>query len=167
MNEKLIRLGSARHLVAVLSSPSADDKVPARKTALILVNSGLIHRVGPFRLHVGLARQLAKSGVTSVRIDLSGKGDSERRKGSDYHTSVICDLKETMDQVEEITGISRFVIFGICTGAENAYQIAFADDRVTGIIPVDGYCYPTLKSRSMRLMKACCNPNNWRNPLRF
>ena len=44
--------------------------------AVVLLNAGLIHRSGPFRLYTRLARKLAKSGYIVLRFDLPGIGDA-------------------------------------------------------------------------------------------
>lgn len=44
-------------------------------TPLVLLNSGLIHRVRPFRAYVGIGRYLAGRGVDVFRFDLPRIGD--------------------------------------------------------------------------------------------
>lgn len=52
-----------------------------------------------------------------------------------------------MTAMSEMFGIPRFVLFGICAGADNAIAAALADDRVAGIILVDPPTHPTRRSR--------------------
>src|SRR5690606_13527989 len=47
-----------------------------RTTALVLLNGGMSHRMGPFWLYVRMARRLAAQGYGVVRLDQSGMGDS-------------------------------------------------------------------------------------------
>jgi hypothetical protein len=42
-----------------------------------MFNMGANHRIGPRRINVKLARVLAARGVSSLRFDLGGVGDSE------------------------------------------------------------------------------------------
>ena len=44
---------------------------------VVLLNAGIIHRIGPNRLYVQLARRLASRGHAVLRFDLAGIGDSE------------------------------------------------------------------------------------------
>lgn len=58
-----MRLGDEGHLVAVATQPANAADVPG----VILLNAGVLHRVGPHRLHVHLARRLAAAGHPADR----------------------------------------------------------------------------------------------------
>src|SRR5690606_40846873 len=53
-------------------SPAQGAASPA---ALVLLNAGLTHRVGPFRCYVQFARRLASRGTHVFRFDLPRVGD--------------------------------------------------------------------------------------------
>lgn len=125
-------------LVGTLSRPHGQ----ARRTALILLNPGLLRRTGPFRLYVQLARRLAAQGFVVLRFDQSGLGDSQlssrvsaQRKRED--------IVAAMDMVARETGVDRFVLGGLCSGADDAFNIAPIEPRVAGVILLDGVSYPT------------------------
>ncbi|MGY6207029.1 serine aminopeptidase domain-containing protein [Paraburkholderia strydomiana] len=62
--------------VGVLCEPQrALDAAPA----VLFVNTGGVHRIGDSRFTVLMARRLAAQGIASLRMDLSGLGDSLRR----------------------------------------------------------------------------------------
>src|SRR5690606_23743533 len=82
MRESAVLFGPTRSLVGVVTEPAAGSARPDAPAVLIL-NSGLVHRVGPKRLHVRLARRLAGLGFTCMRIDLSGIGDSRTASSID------------------------------------------------------------------------------------
>ena len=125
IHERVLRLGDDGHLVAIASDPPAADATPTA----ILLNAGVLHRVGPHRLHVRLARSLAASGIHAVRIDLSGIGDSRPLpSGLGFRASSVADVRAAMDQVGGTT--ARFVLFGVCSGADNALAAAEVDPRV-------------------------------------
>ncbi len=53
-----------------------------------------------------------------------------------------------------MTGLApaaRFVLFGVCSGADNSLATALADDRVAGIVLVDPPTYPTRRSQLRHL----------------
>ena len=74
MIERPLYFGERSNLLGVLTAPAAPHP---GSPAVILLNAGLLHRVGPNRLHVDVARRLAEAGFTSLRFDMSGVGDSE------------------------------------------------------------------------------------------
>jgi len=161
MIEKIVQFGPKSGLIGILTEPKdSSTSLPA----FIFVNSGLLHRIGPFRIYVSLSRKFAKFGYHSMRIDLSGKGDSLARKNSaTLNENVKQDIKDAMDYLQNNKGINQFVICGICTGADNAYEIGFNDDRVVGIIPVDGYAYPTIGFKFRHFAPKLFNLVSWSN----
>ena len=75
MREQICNFGANNGLFGILTSPDDDAKLADAPVAIIL-NAGIVHRVGPFRMHVDIARQLAAKGFSTLRMDLSGLGDS-------------------------------------------------------------------------------------------
>ena len=161
MKEEIVQLGEKGALVGILSTPLETKK---SLPAFIFVNSGLVHRVGPFRIYVSISRELAKAGFNAMRIDLSGKGDSPARRNSkSLKENVIQDVSDAMDYLQSSKGINTFVVGGICTGADNTYDVGFNDSRVIGMIPVDGYAYPTLKFYAKCYLPKMLNLTSWMN----
>jgi len=113
-----------------------------RRTALVLLNPGLLRRTGPFRLYVQLARRLAAQGFVVLRFDQSGLGDSALSPRVSEHLKRD-EIAAAMDLVTRETGVSRFVLGGLCSGADDAFNIAPLEPRVAGIILLDGVSYPT------------------------
>lgn len=158
MHERVLNFGPANGLLGVLTTPSEDR--PA-DTAVILLNAGLLHHVGPNRLHVDLARRLADQGYSALRFDLSGIGDSE------LPDSGILDIERSrqdvihaMDALSNL-GIRRYVLMGLCTGAYNAFRAALGDDRVVGCVLIDGYAYPTVRSRVIHYRERIFELDRW------
>lgn len=150
IRERVLQLGPDGELVGLLAAPEA-EAVSARPMVLFL-NAGVIHRVGPHRLHVILARHLAARGWTSLRLDLSGIGDSRAVPGAlSFRQSAVADVRSAMDQLAVDTGANRFVLFGLCSGADNALATAAADERVSGLVLVDPPTYVTRRSQARRL----------------
>lgn len=154
--DEVLTLGGDGRLVGIVSHPSGGDRVARGATMApgttgpgsILLNAGVLHRVGPHRLHVTLARRLAGVGVTSLRLDLGGIGDSAASPDvTSFRESAVADTRLAMTGMTEMFGIPRFVLFGICAGADNSIATALADDRVAGIVLVDPPTHPTRRSR--------------------
>jgi pimeloyl-ACP methyl ester carboxylesterase len=98
----------------------------------------VIHRVGPSRLYVHLARHLASLGCVASRFDHSGIGDSPvRRDGAPFEESSLAEAREAMDALQESRGIERFVLIGLCSGAVTAFDAAGVDDRVVGVVMIN------------------------------
>lgn len=164
MSERALTIGAGggATLVGILSAPAAG--VPAGSPVVIILNAGLIHRVGPHRLHVRLARRLAEAGVASLRLDLSGRGDSDAR-GDDlsFVQSGIVEVRAAMDHVEQLTGARRFVLLGICSGADTSGQVACVDPRVTGVVTIEGATYPTRKAMRRYYLRRLGRLDSWVN----
>jgi pimeloyl-ACP methyl ester carboxylesterase len=127
-------------LVGLLSHPATRDAEPG-PTVLIL-NSGNIHRVGTGRMSVILARRLAAQGHPVFRFDHSGVGDSPpRRDGLDLEEGRILEIVDVMDALQERFGMDRFVVHGLCTGARDAFHASLKDERIVGLIQIDGFAY--------------------------
>lgn len=155
-NEIPLTFGSERHLVGTLTLPADGTVAPV---AFVLLNAGVIHRIGPHRINVKLARELARQGFASLRFDLSGQGDSRAPSSSGNFTEqAVADIRAAMDHLERTADTHRFVIAGICSGADNGWAAAQADDRVVGLCLLDGYTYSTPKTRWVRYQRRLHGP---------
>lgn len=142
MIEKIFSFGSDNTLVGVVTSPAYEQNI---QPAVIILNAGLIHRVGPHRLNVDLARRLSSLGFFVLRVDLYGIGDSVSRKSDkSFHERAAEDIGASMDFLQDVYGFKRFVLIGLCAGADNAHVVAVEDHRVCGVVFLDAYGYSTL-----------------------
>jgi pimeloyl-ACP methyl ester carboxylesterase len=97
----------------------------------------LLHRVGPNRLYVKLARALAADGFTVLRFDFSGQGDSPpRTDGLPLERSAIAETCAAIDHLVACAGCSRILLIGHCSGALLALLTAFTEERVAGVIAI-------------------------------
>lgn len=148
MNEIAVSFGPSKHLSGTLALP---DELGARDVGFVMLNAGVIHRIGPHRFNVKLARHLASLGWPSLRFDLAGQGDSDNApQAQPFDRQIIADLRAAMDHLERTTGLKRFVIAGICSGAHRGLAVAQEDERVAGLWMLDGYAYPGSRSRLHR-----------------
>ncbi|MEX2475926.1 alpha/beta hydrolase [Marinobacter sp.] len=147
MREQVAMVGNDLPLVGVLCEPEPDHN-NAPTTAVILLNSGVIHRVGSCRLSVTLARSLTKeAGLATFRFDFSGIGDSDARRGTlTAAQAAVEEVQEVMNHLTQWKQYDRYILYGLCSGAFASYRTALSDKRVVATIQLDGYCYMTWKS---------------------
>lgn len=151
MIERSIAFGPGNGLVGTICLPEAGAARPA--VGQVLFNAGVVHRVGPHRINVRLARALARRGIPSIRFDLSGQGDSARPRGDlPFEGQAVEDLRASMDALTAASGAQRHAIFGFCSGGCHGYATAQADERVAGLVLYDTYIYPTPRSRLNRAL---------------
>jgi len=137
VEENIVTFGSNRSLVGVITDP-AETPADANRPTFVFSNSGVIHRVGPNRIYVKLARDLASLGFRVLRFDLSGIGDSKTRQdNTPYPQSAVEETRQAMDYLATTFGAERFIVSGICSGAGIALQTARCDDRVCGVVAIN------------------------------
>ncbi|MEM7316511.1 MAG: alpha/beta hydrolase family protein [Planctomycetota bacterium] len=144
MRERVVRFGPGNSLMGILTEPDSESAVPNAPIAVI-PNAGVVHRVGPFRLHVWLARRLAAAGFATLRLDLSGLGDSAVRPGKVAGDDrALMDISDAMDYLSQSRNANSFVLAGLCSGAFNAHRASVRDERVLGAVFIDGIAFRTL-----------------------
>lgn len=142
MIERVVQFGTAATLSGVLTEPAGDARLDA--PGVVLINSGILHKVGSCRLYVMLARTLAEAGYITLRFDLSGLGDSEvRRDALPFEESSVLETIDAMDYLQRARGLSRFVLGGLCSGADVAHMTAIGDARVVGMASIDARTHVT------------------------
>ena len=140
MREEIRRLGNAGRLSGIVTLPPDHAAHTAKGPLVIFITAGLVHKPGPHRLYVQLARTLAASGFTCLRFDLSGIGESAfGHDRGDAERAAVDDVREVMDELASEYDATTFVLAGLCSGAEVAHRTAVADARVRGMVALDGY----------------------------
>ena len=151
MSERCVVFGVSQNLVGTLSEVAASALPVASRVVAILPNAGVVHRVGPHRFNVKLARRLAARGIASLRFDVAGQGDSRAASHAlPFEQQAIADLRAAMDFMQQNSGAKRFLIAGICSGARQALAVAVQDPRVVGVWMFDGHYFRTFKTRWAR-----------------
>jgi alpha-beta hydrolase superfamily lysophospholipase len=157
MNEEPVVFGSDGQLVGTLTFPADSTTIGP---AVVLVNAGVIHRIGPHRFYVKLARRLAQSGHVVLRFDLSGSGDSgSPSQPLPMLEQAVDDIRSALDVVRGGQADKRVSLIGICSGAMNAFHAALADEGVGALVMFDGNMYPTWGTRWRRQ----ANRMRWRS----
>jgi pimeloyl-ACP methyl ester carboxylesterase len=138
--------GSRPRLFGILTDPADDPPAlgggaAARRPAVLMLNVGTNHRVGPNRLYVKMARTWGAQGFSVLRFDLAGIGDSRLAEGYVesrlYSKESVTDVQAAMTFMQTSRGIDRFVLVGLCSGAYVAFHTALADPRVAGEILIN------------------------------
>jgi pimeloyl-ACP methyl ester carboxylesterase len=106
---------------------------------------------------------LASAGFVVLRFDLSGIGDSRPRTGGlPFEDGVIRDIKDAMDFLTGARRADRFILMGLCAGADRALRMACGDERVTGLALMDPYALPTPGYYFHRYVRRLLNVQSWR-----
>lgn len=151
VHEEALSFGPADSLVGILTRPEPGE---AASIACVIPNAGLIYRIGPRRFSVGLARRLGDAGVPTLRFDLAGVGDSKHvGDAAPARERILGNMRCALDTLERKTGIRRFIVVGICSGAVNGFRTALADERVVGVLMYDGFWYRSRWTGIVRFAK--------------
>lgn len=162
IREEVVQFGPDRCLTGIVTSPSQIKRREEAPAAVIL-NAGALHRVGPMRLNVFLARSLAANGVTAMRLDLSGLGDSRVRSGRlSADRRAVMDVVSALDHLQTHYGQQRFTLMGLCSGAYNSHISSLEDRRVVGAVFIDGIAFRTLGFYFRRYIAPLLV---WKNPV--
>jgi hypothetical protein len=143
-NELVVQFGRSASLLGILSRPPSE--LPIRRPAVVILNTGIAHRVGHHRMYVKMARELAALGHLAFRFDLSGIGDSASRGDSlnpiETHQA---DVSQALDWLTASCDVNEAVLIGLCTGAEIALKYGHSDKRVIGLVLLDPTIPPTAR----------------------
>lgn len=156
--ETPVQIGRGEGLSAMLTRPAGLD---TSRPVFVILNAGLLHRVGPFRLHVQLARQLAQQGFPVLRLDLSGIGYSPKRPGQQGLEAALEDAGEVFEWLGRTCSLTRPVLLGSCSGGDLAHRIAVEDERVQGCAMLDGYAYHNTRSTLSYYLARIHRPDMW------
>ena len=105
---------------------------------LVILNSGMLPCMGPFRLNTQLVEELGDTRIATMRVDQSGKGESPTRGALTPSEAAIKDYDEAFSNLRR-NGVRHTVLMGICSGAVDALRIAARRESVVGLILIDGY----------------------------
>ena len=164
--ESVIQLGPGKSLVGI-ATPAVGAPAWSSPICALILNAGIIHRVGPNRLGVELARLLARRGVPAVRFDLAGIGDSASRSdGLAPLDAALADIRDAMDSITAARGARRFVLIGLCSGANHAIISAGSDERIAAVALMDPFIPRTRHYYFNHYIGRMTRVTSWRNFLR-
>jgi pimeloyl-ACP methyl ester carboxylesterase len=155
VREEALSFGGGNRLFGILTE---GEEPGGGRTAVVFLNAGANHRVGPNRLYVSLARDLAARGYPAFRFDVGGLGDGGPAPGMTenqvYSKDSVADVKAAMTFLTSVRGVQRFVLVGICSGGFLAFHTSAEDARVAGQIVINPQTFEWKKGDSLELKKS-------------
>jgi hypothetical protein len=131
IRDQAVIFGAGQNLVGIVTQPI--DYQPGERPVFVILNSGIVHRVGHHRMYVALARTLG----------------------------VLADVREAVDWLASTRQARRFIMIGLCSGADHSLVYGVSDPRVCGLVLLDPSIPPT---RGYYLRYACrhlIRPGSW------
>jgi len=120
-------------------------RVAGGAPCLLLISSGANHRVGPGRLYVDLARALAADGLTVLRLDLEGIGDSPPSPASEdtvvYMPAAVDNIRRAVAYAHSNLAASACYSAGICSGAYHSLKAAAQGVGLECVLPINPLVY--------------------------
>lgn len=152
-HERTLCFGPDRRLIGTVTLPPRPEATDL--PGLILLNAGALPRIGPHRLNVELARTAAIQGICAVRFDLPGLGDSGFINSEESHEQqTFTAVRHAMELLSRTAcAPRRFIIAGLCSGADVGYLMALQDKRVCGIFMIEPYYFPSRLSGLLRTLR--------------
>ncbi len=150
------------HLAAVLTLPSQIK----RSGVVLMVNNGVARSIGPARAWVEWARQWAGMGVATLRLDLSGLGESPTRPGqraaSQYPAEAIDDFAAAIEALRS-RGLAPVVTVGLCSGAFLGIDAAAASLPLAGVVAINSQLFhlPDAAGSAHRARRAAPPTHPW------
>jgi alpha-beta hydrolase superfamily lysophospholipase len=142
IEETAVFLDESQILFGIVSAPVVSNgAAPPRRRAILMLNAGAIHHIGPNRLYVTLARGWAAQGYVVLRADLSGIGDSAPRPGAAendvYSPHAQADVGLALEFLGRQPGADGCIVVGVCSGAYNAVKAAVAGLAIDAVVAIN------------------------------
>lgn len=179
--ESTVQIGVAP-LIGTLCRPVTPMPGRSGTPALLFVTTASNPRSADARLAVRVARQLAAHSIASLRVDVSGVGDSgacvlDDQSVVPYSDQAVTDVVAAADWLVE-QGYRDVVALGICSGAYASLQAALRSAAITGTIVInlprficpagltlaDAIAQQTNSARGY--LASARNPQKWKSLLR-
>jgi alpha-beta hydrolase superfamily lysophospholipase len=113
---------------------------PAGDHCVVFLDAGAVRHIGPNRIWVDSARELAAAGVRSVRVDLAGIGEAAGESArfaevAEFYEPEFGEQVGAVLSALEGTGMGRrFTLVGLCSGGYWAYRLGVEDARVDRVV---------------------------------
>jgi len=139
--EQAVFIGAPDRLFGIVTTPVPGQGAQPPTTAVMLLNSGAVHHIGPNRLYVTLARRWAAQGIVVLRLDLSGLGDSSPRAGEAenvvYGSRANEDISAAMNFLTSEYGVTDIHAIGVCSGGYHGFKSAVAGAPLRTVVSIN------------------------------
>ncbi len=135
--EQPIRFGQDGRGFGIWCTPATPAS--GKRPTVVILNTTLNPRYGNARMAVTLARSLAAQGVSSLRIDNIGSGDSTPLPDERAHPYAVENTAMVTSALDWVTAreCGPLMLFGLCSGAYTAFHAAVEDTRIRGVVLVN------------------------------
>lgn len=163
--ERAVLFGRQQGLLGIWTEPrAAVTGVP-----VVVLGAGILHRIGPSRVAVHVARALAARGHPVLRFDLSGVGDSGRANEASLEAAVTADIRDAIDLAcakgRDGPRPDQVVLLGFCSGADNALHAGAGDPRVRAAVLFDPTVHRTAGFRRREMLRSLGSARAWSSVL--
>lgn len=134
--ETPVRFGDCNRLYGIVCEPEG----PRQGATVLVLPTGYERASGWGRISVNLCRDLARSGIASLRFDMANIADSPAVPGRPeqiiYGDGQLTDVDAAMDFLTE-KKLMPVVVTGRCSGGWAAFRSGVRDRRFSGVVPVN------------------------------
>jgi dienelactone hydrolase len=162
VHQQVVMIGARKTMVGMMTQPV--DYEQGDRPVVVILNSGIIHRVGHHRMYVVLARMLAGAGCQVLRFDLFGIGNSEGQVDSlSPLEGALADVREAVDWLVTARRARRIILVGLCSGADHSLIYGSSNPRICGLVLLDPSIPPTPAFFLRDLLRHLSRPQSWIN----
>jgi hypothetical protein len=136
IRESIMVIGKKKTIVAIITESNLQNN--KKKECIVFINAGFTKHTGPNRIYVRLSRYLADQGFVTCRFDVSGFGDSLSLKNESFRKNMTSDTIVVLNELVLQRKVSSFILIGLCSGADFAFESACFDPRVAGLVLING-----------------------------
>src|SRR6185312_1947272 len=140
VEEHAVRFGDSNRLFGIVSVPE-NRAAPGKPAAVILLNAGAVHHIGPSRMYVTMARYLAQHGYVVLRMDMASIGDSPAYPGQPendvYSPYALKDVASAISYLQTNWRVGAITSTGVCSGAYHSFKAAVAHYPLSQVILIN------------------------------
>jgi pimeloyl-ACP methyl ester carboxylesterase len=160
-------------IFGILTEPAGS--VARADLCVLFLNAGGVRHTGPNRMWVEAARRHALRGITSLRLDLLGIGESGGEPVLDipdlYQEELVDQVEAAIASLRSRFGFQRFVTIGLCSGAFWAFHAALRNPSIRDAILLNPRLFfwdpEADRRRALRRgVKGLVSPSDWWRVLR-
>lgn len=129
--------GEAGRLFGITCEPTEQ---PPPRAWVVLLNAGFVRHIGPNRLYVRWAREWARRGLPSLRVDGRSVGESDGSDGPHrsvtelYNAGAVTDAASLVAALHKRRDVDALTLIGLCSGAYMAFHLALQAPAVKRIV---------------------------------